>query len=68
MLQTSRWFYVQEPALPDVPRKRNSWYRKRALYTEIVGVVKGNPGISTGEVARKLGRPYDYISPLLFHL
>jgi hypothetical protein len=30
--------------------------------------VKENPGISAGEVVRKLGRPYEYISPLLFHL
>lgn len=68
MLRTSRWFYVKEPALPDVPRRRNSWYRKRALYTEIIRVVKESPGISTEEVARKLARPYEYVSPLLFHL
>jgi integrase len=68
VLQTSRWFYLEELTLPDVPRRRNSWYRKRTLYKEIVEVVKESPGISTGEVARKLGRPYDYISPLLFHL
>ncbi|HEV2138055.1 MAG TPA: hypothetical protein VGR53_04380 [Nitrososphaerales archaeon] len=58
MLRTSRWFYVLEPVWPPGPRRRNYWYRKRALYAEIIGVVKGSPGISTGEVARKLGRPY----------
>ncbi|MDG6920952.1 MAG: hypothetical protein JRN59_05425 [Nitrososphaerota archaeon] len=68
MLRTSRWFYVQEPDWPPGPRRRNSWYRKRVLYAEIIRIVKDSPGIPTGEVARQLGRPYDYISPLLFHL
>ena len=68
MLRTSRWFYVQEPVWPPGPRRRNSWYKKRALYAKIIVVVKDSPGISTGDVARKLGRPYAYISPLLFHL
>ena len=57
MLRTSRWFYVQEPDWPPGPRRRNSWYRKRVLYAEIIRIVKDSPGISTGEVARQLGRP-----------
>lgn len=68
MLKTSRWFYVQEPVWPPGPRRHNSWYRKRVVYAEIIKVVKENPGISTGEVVRKMGRPYDQVSPFLFHL
>ena len=50
MLRTSRWFYLQEPVWPPGSRRRNSWYEKRALYAEIIGVVKDSPGISTGDV------------------
>jgi hypothetical protein len=68
MLRTSRWFYVQDPIWPVEKHTRNSWFRKRTLYSDILRVVKENPGISTGDVARKLGRPYPHIAPLLFHL
>lgn len=51
-----------------VPRNRNSWYGKRALYAETMSVVKESPGISTGEVTRNLARPCESVSPLLFHL
>ncbi len=50
-----------------VPRNRNSWYGKRALYAETMSVVKESPGISTGEVTRNLARPCESVSPLLFH-
>jgi site-specific recombinase XerD len=68
LLRTSRWYYVQDPIWPLEKHDRNSWFRKRTLYSEILKVVKENPGISTGDVARILGRPYPHIAPLLFHL
>ena len=67
MLRTSRW-YNEEPVWPPGKHDRNSWFKKRTLYSETIEAVRENPGISMGEVARKLGRSYHYISPLLFHL
>jgi len=69
MLRTSRWYYEKEPGLAsEEAQPQLPWFKKRTLYSEIIKAVKENPGISTGEVARKLGRSYYYISPLLLHL
>jgi hypothetical protein len=68
MLRTLRWYYEKEPVWPPGKHNRNSWFKKRTLYSEIIKTVKDNQGTSTGEGARKLGKSYYYISPLLFLL
>jgi hypothetical protein len=44
MLRTSRWYYEKEPVWLPGKHHRNSWFKKRPLFSEIIKAVRENPG------------------------
>jgi hypothetical protein len=55
-LIVARWFYKCEPVFPDFDAAGKRFHR-RQIYHDLVKVVKENPGLTSGQIALKLGRP-----------
>ncbi len=65
-MRVAHWRYEQPPTFPE--RYGGQAFNHRSLYSDILKIVIENPGIATGEIVRKIGKPYTQVAPLIFHL
>ena len=65
-MKVAHWYYLQSPQWPE--RYGGQAFNHRTIYFDIMKVVQENPGISTGDIVRKLGRPYTHVASFVFHL
>jgi hypothetical protein len=66
-LIVARWFYKCAPVFPDFDGAGKRFHR-RQFYHDLVKVVKENPGLTSGQIALKLGRPPSHVLPFLWKL
>ena len=58
---------MKEPVFPEYDGTGKP-FRVRKIYSDILEVVKLNPDIITGDIARKLGRPSSIVEPFVWKL
>jgi len=63
-MQVARWFYLQNAGFPSFDNKGKPFHH-RALYSDIVKVVRENPGLTGREIAARLSKSKEYVVPLL---